>query len=202
MANGLVAFAAAADVRAPVLVGARQVKRLLVLAIGSVTLGCAGSQPSLPTPAATAAHWTYEGEEGPEHWGELSADYAPCETGRAQSPIDVAIADPADLANVTFSYQPAELTIVNNGHTVQVNYPPGSTITVDEKSFELAQFHFHAPSEHRINGVAAAAELHLVHRASDAALAVVGILLTEGEANAALAPVFANLPTTAGRAVT
>lgn len=36
-----------------------------------------------------AIHWTYEGEEGPDHWGDLAPDYATCGTGTSQSPIDL-----------------------------------------------------------------------------------------------------------------
>ena len=66
-------------------------------------------------------HWTYEGEEGPSHWGELDQSYAVCGTGQSQSPIDVANAAEQDLSNISFQYQPSEVNILNNGHTVQVN---------------------------------------------------------------------------------
>lgn len=177
--------------------------RFLLLGLGLALVGCSAAQaPSLSvgTTHAPAAHWTYEGEDGPDHWGELSADYETCASGHSQSPVDVANPDPADLANITFNYRPAPLEIVNNGHTVQVNYPVGSSITVDGTNYELLQFHFHAPSEHHVDGTSAAAELHLVHRDADGALAVIGVLLTEGAPSPALAPVFDNLPPQAGPA--
>ena len=150
-----------------------------------------------PTTAAAAAkpHWTYEGAEGPEHWGELPG-YETCATGKSQSPINVTNAGPKDLANVVFNYQPSEVKILNNGHTVQVNYDKGSTIEVDGKRYDLLQFHFHAPSEHAIDGKLAAAELHLVHQSADGKLAVVGVLLEKGAENAAFKPVWDNLPAT------
>ena len=148
-----------------------------------------------PTAAAAAAkpHWTYEGAEGPEHWGELPG-YEACATGKSQSPINVTNAEPADLANIAFSYQPSEVKILNNGHTVQVNYDKGSYIEVDGERYDLQQFHFHAPSEHAINDKRAAAELHLVHQSADGKLAVVGVLLEKGAENAAFKPVWDNLP--------
>lgn len=179
--------------------------RFLLLALGLALLGCSTAQapsPSVGPTQAPTAHWTYEGEDGSDHWGELSAAYGTCASGRSQSPIDVANPDPADLANITFNYRPAPLEIVNNGHTVQVNYPEGSSITVDGMNYELLQFHFHAPSEHHVNGTPAAAELHLVHRDADGALAVIGVLLTEGAPSLALAPVFDNLPPQTGPAQT
>lgn len=144
--------------------------------------------------AEVAPHWTYEGEEGPEHWGELDPSYAACGTGTSQSPIDVSTPAEQDLANIAFHYQPSEVNILNNGHTVQVNYDTGSYIELDGVRYDVAQFHYHAPSEHAVDGKLFAAELHIVHKNADGGLAVVGILLDEGEQNNAYQPFIQNLP--------
>jgi carbonic anhydrase len=163
----------------------------LVLVNGMMIFGIAKGQDATPAPA----HWTYEGEEGPEFWGELDANYATCSSGRAQSPIDIAGEQALDLQDIVFNYQPSALTIFNNGHTIQANYDAGSTITYNETEYTLLQFHFHHPSEHTIGGTAFDMELHLVHRDAAGNLAVVGILLQKGQgANESLAPVFDNLP--------
>jgi carbonic anhydrase len=82
--------------------------------------------------------------------------------------------------------------VINNGHTIQVNLEPESSIDVGGKKFELAQFHFHTPSEHAFDGDRAAMEVHFVHKTAEGKLGVVGILMDEkGAANAALEPVFA-----------
>lgn len=143
----------------------------------------------------TPPHWTYEGEEGPSHWGELDQSYAVCGTGKSQSPIDVANPSEQDLANISFHYQPSEVNILNNGHTVQVNYDPGSYIELDNARYDVVQFHYHAPSEHTVDGESFPAELHIVHKNADGNLAVVGILLREGSENAAYQPFIGNLPT-------
>jgi carbonic anhydrase len=145
-------------------------------------------------PAAEHPHWGYEGDGGPEHWGMLSEDYATCEAGTEQSPIDLSNAASQDLANIEFSYAPSSINILNNGHTVQVNYDEGSYIQVDGVRYDLLQFHFHVPSEHTLEGQSFPAELHLVHRDADGNLAVVGLLLAEGSESAALAPVWPHLP--------
>jgi carbonic anhydrase len=147
-----------------------------------------------PEPAAHPPHWTYEGEEGPAHWGELDASYATCGTGQHQSPIDVVSPVEQDLTNISFHYQPSQLNILNNGHTVQVNYDTGSTIELDGVRYDVLQFHYHAPSEHTVNGESFPAELHIVHKNADGNLAVVGILLKEGTENSAYAPFLDNLP--------
>lgn len=148
-----------------------------------------------PKAETASPHWTYEGEEGPEHWGELDASYAVCGTGTSQSPIDVSVPSEQDLANIAFHYQPSEVNILNNGHTVQVNYDAGSYIELDGVRYDVAQFHYHAPSEHAVDGKLFAAELHIVHKNADGGLAVVGILLDEGTQNEAFQPFIENLPT-------
>jgi carbonic anhydrase len=143
------------------------------------------------------AHWSYEGEAGPAHWGELAHAWEACETGLEQSPIDLATSvAPADVAGLSISWSTTGLAILNNGHTVQANVDSGSSITLGGKSYDLLQFHFHAESEHTVDGVHTPLEAHFVHKAADGSLAVIGLLIEEGDENAALAEVFANLPTT------
>ena len=140
-------------------------------------------------------HWGYEGEHGPAHWADLNEDYALCAEGNAQSPIDVTDATSLNLSDIEFHYGETPLAVTNNGHTIQVNVEAGSSIGYNGRDYELLQFHFHRPSEHTVDGEPAPMELHLVHRASDGDLAVVGVLLTAGDAtNDAFAPIFDHLP--------
>ena len=159
-----------------------------------VVSACTPGQAPTSAQSSSPAHWTYEGEEGPAHWGELDPAYEMCGIGKNQSPIDIASPSEQDLANIAFHYQPSEVNILNNGHTVQVNYDAGSYIELDGIRYDVAQFHYHAPSEHEIDGELFPAELHLVHRSADGKLAVVGLLLQEGSANAAFDPFINNLP--------
>lgn len=139
-------------------------------------------------------HWGYEGEGGPAHWGDLSADYTVCADGTAQSPIDLVDASGEDLTDIVFRYGESKLNILNNGHTVQVNYDEGSSITVDGVQYYLLQFHFHAASEHTIAGEQYPLELHLVHRSAEGHLAVVGVMAVEGVENPAFADIITNAP--------
>lgn len=149
--------------------------------------------------ALQTAEWGYEGPGAPQNWGKLSADNAACDTGTAQSPINLASATPTDLPDPQFNYQPTPAAIENKGHTLQVNYTPGSTLTVGDARYELAQFHFHTPGEHQLDGKEYPAELHLVHQASDGKLAVVGVFIEEGSANEALSGLWGQLPKTKGQ---
>src|SRR5690349_17011208 len=174
-----------------------QMKQRLVffsLVMLLVVSACTPGKVPASTPLASTAHWAYEGEEGPSHWGELDPTYEMCGTGKSQSPIDIASPNEQDLANIVFHYQPSEVNILNNGHTVQVNYDAGSYIELDGVRYDVVQFHSHAPSEHEVDGKVFAAELHIVHKSADGKLAVIGLLLQEGSPNAALDPFIDNLP--------
>ncbi len=144
--------------------------------------------------ASGPVHWSYEGEEGPEHWGELSHDFAACSEGVEQSPIDIPATASVTPADIGFNYQPSALSILNNGHTIQANYDQGSSIEVEGKTYNLLQFHFHALSEHTLAGNHSSMEMHLVHQSDDGNFAVVGVMLNPGSENAAYTPVWDNVP--------
>ena len=128
-------------------------------------------------------HWSYSGETGPEHWSELSSDYATCGIGVNQSPIDITDTIAAELEPLEFDYETGSVDIVNNGHTLQINARPGGWLRVRGQVFQLLQIHFHSPSEHRINGEAFPLEAHLVHQDEQGNLAVVAFLFRKGEWN-------------------
>jgi carbonic anhydrase len=138
--------------------------------------------------------WSYGGASNPTAWGKISPDFAKCEIGKKQSPIDIASPVTGKPVNMAFNYKPAPLVTVNNGHTILVNYAPGSTVAIEGEEYQLIQFHFHTPSEHNIAGKAAAMELHLVHRNNAGTLAVVGIMMNEGQAQPLISEVWQAIP--------
>jgi carbonic anhydrase len=131
--------------------------------------------------AATPEHWGYDGRVDPKHWSKLNPEYALCGTGHIQSPINITNAKVEDLPPLQFNYNAVPLSIVDNGHTVMVNYAPGSTMTVGDKTYTLKQFHFHHPSENHIQGKKYDLEAHLVHADADGHNAVVAILFKIGD---------------------
>lgn len=128
-------------------------------------------------------HWGYAGEVGPEHWAQFESDFGACSDGRNQSPIDLSGFIEADLPKIAFDYKPGGHQVVNNGHAVQVNYSPGSSITVDSTVFELKQFHFHSPSENTVDGKSFPMEAHFVHADAKGNLAVVALMFEQGGNN-------------------
>jgi carbonic anhydrase len=151
-----------------------------------------------PVAASDPVHWGYDGDVGPEHWGALSPDFAACAEGREQSPVDIPATAPVNPPELRFDYRPSELNIVNNGHSIQVNYEPGSTLEAGGAVYELVQFHLHGLSEHTLNGAYTDMELHLVHKDAGGHIAVVGVMIEEGAHNPAYEPVLANMPAEEG----
>lgn len=174
-------------------------KLLTALTVAAVTFSCEKRSDSHGD--KTAVHWGYTGDSGPEHWGDLSPDFKLCKEGRKQSPIDITGTKPAELAAIEINYQEVPLEILNVGHTIDVIYPPGSTMKVEGETFQLAQFHFHTPSEHTVAGKPFVMEAHLVHKNSDGTLAVLGIFMKEGNENPFIAGIWEHMPSEAGKTV-
>ncbi|MBK7050320.1 MAG: carbonic anhydrase family protein [Rhodoferax sp.] len=141
-------------------------------------------------------HWSYEGSTGPQAWGKLKPDFNVCAIGKRQSPINIeesaTLQGPAEP--LQFNYQPSSGTVVNNGHTIQVDLFGDNTLTVRGSTYKLLQFHFHTPSEEQINYRNFAMVAHLVHKNAQGQLAVVAVLLDPGVANALINKVWTYIP--------
>jgi len=139
-------------------------------------------------------HWDYEGEFGPENWGKINPAWSQCGAGKRQSPIDIRDGMKVNLDEIDFNYRPSDYSEVDNGKTVQVNLARGNFMTIGNQSYELVQFHFHRPSEEKINGKGTEMVIHLEHRGPGGKLAIVAVLLERGKANDAIQTVWNNIP--------
>ena len=146
--------------------------------------------------AATEAvrPWSYGGIAGPQAWGKLKPEFSRCALGRRQSPIDIRGGLALDLEPLRFDYRAGSFAVIDNGHTVQVDVAPGNAIEVDGRRYALRQFHFHRPSEERVDGRRFEMDVHLVHEDDDGRLAVVAVLLERGAAQPLLQTVWRHLP--------
>ncbi len=146
-------------------------------------------------------HWGYTGHGGPEHWGELSDDFKMCLIGKNQSPIDLRTESMFDtkLPAIRFHYATKTKDVVDNGHTEQVDIVPGSYIVVDGIKFELKQFHFHTPSENKIDGRSFPLEAHFVHADEHGNLAVVALMFKYGKPNPVIDKIWSRMPKKAGK---
>ena len=148
--------------------------------------------------------WTYDGATGAEHWSALDPEYATCNAGREQSPIDIRNTQKAQLLPLRFEYKSGPLKyLINNGKTIRVNYHDapgtGSFLNVGGKRYQLTQFHFHRPSEEFINGKPYDMVIHLMHEASDGKVAGVAVLLKAGNANVTIQQIWKHMPKAEGK---
>ncbi len=141
-----------------------------------------------------AAHWGYNGEGGPEQWGLMKPEFSACANGTRQSPIDIRSGVKVDLEPIQFDYRPTGFRVIDNGHTIQVNLEGGNSIEIQGRRFDLLQFHFHRPSEERVDGRQFDMVAHLVHKDPEGRLAVVAVLLDRGSVHPLVQAVWNNLP--------
>jgi carbonic anhydrase len=168
----------------------------LVLLIAALVSAPAGPRAQWKTP------WSYEGANGPEHWGDLDPEYAVCNTGKEQSPIDIRNPRKVHLPAIRLEYKSGPLKIINNGYTaVRVNYAPGNGnfLFVGDQRYELTQFHFHHPSEEYIHAMPYDMVAHLMHESSDGKVAGVAVLLKAGRASAIVQQLWKYMPKTPGK---
>ncbi len=150
---------------------------------------------------AADAHWSYQGVDGPANWGDLDAANRVCSAGGQQSPIDIGDTIRAQLTPLKITWDKRADTIVNNGHTIQLNLGDSSILGYGGTNYRLLQFHFHHPSEHLIGGKSFAMEVHFVHANAAGSLAVIGVLMATGRANAVFNKIVSTMPDKEGPAV-
>lgn len=162
---------------------------LFVATISTIVLS---SSPSLTE--ENKPEWGYGGASNPSRWSEVSAEFEACESGRDQSPIDIGIVEEEESTEIEFDFQPSAGEVIDNGHTIEVGIEPGNTVSLNEKIYELVQFHFHTPSEHTVENKSSAMELHFVHQNEAGKLAVVGVMIDSGEENEIISGIWNAIP--------
>ncbi len=178
--------------------------RVRVLALATVALaaasstGCGDDETATTASAEEAPHFSYSGADGPAKWGSIDDSYALCAEGDEQSPIDLSAAEKGSPTPVSFDYLEAEVELENNGHSVEAVPEPGSTVEIDGTVLELDNFHFHASSEHVVDGKSYPLEFHFVNQAEDGSLAVFGVFVEEGRANPAFDGLTEDVPSEEG----
>ena len=183
-------------------------KTILFITICSATTTFAGK---------STVDWSYTGNNGPSYWGNLDTSFSACHSGKTQSPINIANSVKPASFDLAIKYQSAPLVIVNDGetslminhkpviihqgHAVQLNFAPNGTkeiIVFKGKAYHLKEFHFHTPGETAVNGKIEPMEIHFVHQSEDEQVAVLAVLVREGEANQELAEIIDDIPTDHG----
>jgi carbonic anhydrase len=140
------------------------------------------------------SHWSYHGEGGPEHWGKVDPKYSLCSDGKHQSPIDLRWSKPTTSGKILFHYKDSKVSVIDNGHTIQIGFEEGNKVSIRGKSYDLVQLHFHSASEHTLSGNSFPLEMHLVHKDKDGKLAVLGVFIKEGEKNQLIDQIWSKIP--------
>jgi carbonic anhydrase len=172
-------------------------------AIAVVALRRPGSTPASGAAPAPAGAWNHDPTSpiGPLHWAEIG--FPTCGQGTSQSPVDIRTGGVAAYHGgpLLLRYEPSELTVENTGHVVEVPIPADAhdTLQIGGDRYALVQYHFHAPSEHAVNGRRADVEAHFVHNNAQGATAVVGVFYRRGpHPNPVLDRILLAAPETAG----
>jgi carbonic anhydrase len=118
--------------------------------------------------------------------------------GRQQSPIDISDVVVREPQDIDFHYPVTNAVMVNNGHSIELDFEDGAYFVLDGERYDLIQFHFHSPSEHTINHEYFDMEVHFVHENDQGRLAVVGVMYVEGEHNPAIDDIWEKLPAKPG----
>ena len=151
--------------------------------------------------AAGETKWSYAGATGPAKWGNLNPEFYVCRDGQRQSPIDIrdAKADLGSLPSLLFDYKAVPLKVIDTGHTVQVNYAPGSYMMVAGAKYELSYIQFHKPSEITLEGKGREMAAHLFHKTAEGKQVVVAVMLDAGAGNAFTKSAFHNISKEKGK---
>ena len=153
--------------------------------------------------AVAATAWNHDPGSaiGPANWGTLDPAFEKCLTGTSQSPVDISGPGKGGGPALQFRYPDNELVVENTGHVIEVPLPAdnGNTLKIGSSVYALTQYHFHAPSEHTLDGEHYDLEVHLVHENAAGELAVVGVFMNVGDhPNELVDDVFHNAPDVAG----
>lgn len=179
-----------------------------------------GSVSAEKNEAGAKVKWGYTGSIGPANWGQLDPSFAGCATGKFQSPINITKKVTRSKDPLELHYQSAPMvivddgttelmigdvqTIINNGHSVQLNFPKNQqqeTIVWNDERYRLVEFHFHSPSETQWHGQSYPMEIHFVHQGDKGHVAVIGVLVKGGDENPVLQKIIDNIPAEHGKPV-
>ncbi len=179
----------------------KKITAYTTIALASILLTACLEQPKVKQEVTshtehttTHKHWGYSADVGPSHWSMLNEKFHMCSDGKEQSPINVVATEDTELTPLSINYAQGSKSIINNGHTVQVNIKDGDTLIINGETYTLKQFHFHTPSENHINGKSFPLEAHFVHATKDGKLTVIAVMFQEGTANPTLNKIIKTFP--------
>jgi carbonic anhydrase len=177
--------------------------RALLLFTAACGLAACAPKKAADAPAAKLgppiARWSYDGDTGPAHWGQLGGASTLCATGIRQSPVDIAGQIKSQTAKVKLNYNSVTAAIQNTGKAIRIVPANAGSIVLDGHAYDLKYIEFHSPSEHAINGHRATLESQFVHRDAKGNTVIVAVLYDVGVADPMLASLWTYLPSDPGQ---
>lgn len=158
--------------------------------------------PSTPEAAAklpanepkTPTTWSYEGNNGPNFWGDLDPSFSLCKTGKQQSPINLKWQKQSTGGEIAFDYKESPLRTVDSGHNLEIKFNSGSFIKIRGQEFELVELQFRSGSEHTFSGEHLPMEAQLIHKNSRGELAILSVMIIEGKENPTIEKLWTHWP--------
>ncbi len=138
----------------------------------------------LPMIALASNHskpqWTYNGSDGPSHWGQLTPAYKTCGLGKYQSPVNIRTSDiMSSKGKLVVHYSPERAQLQRGHNNIKLsfmNQDKKNYINFHNKKYYLKNLHFHTPSEHMIDRKAFPMVAHLVNKSQSGELLVLAVL--------------------------
>lgn len=138
--------------------------------------------------------WSYSGASGPEKWSSLNPDFAACNAGSQQSPINIDNTITAALKPLKKLQKFPLKNIALKDHSLILDAGSGNMMVLDQKPYQLQYISVHVPSEHQIKQKSYAAELHMVHEDKAGHRVIIAVMIEEGSSNSALEKLLATAP--------
>ncbi|MEE8105402.1 MAG: carbonic anhydrase family protein [Planctomycetota bacterium] len=120
-------------------------------------------------------NWSYDGNTGPEHWSNVCTL---ARTGQRQSPIDLRDAEPGGVGDFSLDYRSVRVKVRDTGRNYRFDCGKGCRVRIAGSEFQLVEFHFHSPSEHKVDGNGQPIEMHLMHQNTAGRIAVVAVFFS------------------------
>lgn len=163
-----------------------------------------GEKPAPPNAKETkkdakkdnAKQWGYAGDSAPEHWGKLKPEFAMCDTGKNQSPINIDEPLKANLRKIRNIQKFPAKSIENTGIDIKLHFKDGNMMVLDNAPFQMKFIQFHSPSEHTLHGKDFPLEAQFYHADSKGAVTIVSVMFKEGKANPVIDKLFGELTPT------
>jgi carbonic anhydrase len=164
------------------------------MAEGNQAAQVQASEAALQKVSPAANGWGYEGDKGPEKWADIKPEYAMCQSGKMQSPVNLKWAKPHVGGDISFHYKPEALKVLDNGYTIEVGMSGSSSVHMRGKTFNLTHIQFRSSSEHALSGNLLPLEAQFFHKSSDGQVLAVGVILIQGHENQTFQDILNSVP--------